>query len=86
MTIFLFILHYNSGKQIARGGWSGFAKASSGVDLTGFGLNPTSIPPGVIVKTLPKALRTQALTASTSSFGLILWVGFGMFGSVSLLG
>ena len=67
-------------------GWSGFAMASSGVDLTGFGLNPTSIPPGVIVKTLPKALRTQALTASTSSFGLILWVGFGMFGSVGLLG
>ena len=43
-------VHYNSGKQIARGGWSGFAMASSGVDLTGFGLNPTSIPPGVIVK------------------------------------
>ena len=36
-------------------------------------------------KTLPKALRTQALTASTSSFGLILWVGFGRFGLVSLV-
>ena len=37
-------------------------------------------------KTLPKALRTQALTALTSSFGLIWWVRFGMFGSVGLLG
>ena len=37
-------------------------------------------------KTLPKALRTQVLTALTSSFGLIWWVGFGMFGSVGLLG
>ena len=35
--------------------------------------------------TLPKALRTQALTALTSSFGLIWWVGFGVFGSVGLL-
>ena len=33
-----------------------------------------------------KALRTQALTALTSSFGLIWWVGFGMFGSVGLPG
>ena len=41
---------------------------------------------GCHVKTLPKALRTQVLTALTSSFGLIWWVGFGMFGSVSLLG
>ena len=38
------------------------------------------------VETLPKALRTQALTCFTSSFGLIWWVGFGMFGSVGLLG
>ena len=37
-------------------------------------------------KTLPKALRTKALTASTSKFGLIWWVGFGVFGSVGLLG
>ena len=37
-------------------------------------------------KTLPKALQTQALTALTSSFGLNWWVGFGMFGSVGLLG
>ena len=47
---------------------------------------------GCHVKTLPKALRTQVLTALTSSFGftssfgLIWWVGFGMFGSVGLLG
>ena len=39
----------------------------------------------IITKTLPKALRTQALTALTSSFGLIWWVGFCMFGSVGLL-
>ena len=38
-----------------------------------------------IKKTLSKALRTQALTASTSKFGLIWWVGFGVFGSVGLL-
>ena len=38
------------------------------------------------LKTLPKALQTQALTALTSSFGLIWWVGFGMFGSVGLFG
>ena len=38
-----------------------------------------------VKQTLSKALRTQALTASTSSFGLIWWVGFGMFGSVGLL-
>ena len=37
-------------------------------------------------KTLPKALRIQALTALTSSFGLLLWVGFGRFGSLGLLG
>ena len=37
-------------------------------------------------KTLPKALRTQVLTALTSCFGLIWWVGFDIFGSVGLLG
>ena len=37
-------------------------------------------------KTLPKALWTQALTALMSSFGLNWWEGFGMFGSVGLLG
>ena len=39
-------------------------------------------------KTLPKALRTQALTALTSSFGLVglLWlVLFGRFGLVALV-
>ena len=29
---------------------------------------------------------SHVLTAFTSSFGLICWVGFGMFGSVGLLG
>ena len=33
-------------------------------------------------KTLPKALRTQALTALTSSFGLVWWVWFGLAGLV----
>ena len=28
-------------------------------------------------KTLPKALRTQALTAFTSNFGLVWWIWFG---------
>ena len=37
-------------------------------------------------ETLPKALRTQALTAFTSSSGLIWWLGFGMFGSIGLRG
>ena len=50
VTIFLLVLHFYSGKQIARGGWLGFAKASSGSDPTSFGLYPTSIPPGVIVQ------------------------------------
>ena len=50
MTIFLLVLHYNSGKQIAKGGWSGVGKALSGNDPTSFGLYPTSIPPGVIVQ------------------------------------
>ena len=36
-------------------------------------------------KTLPKALRTQALTALTSSFGLVWWVWFGRFGLVGLV-
>ena len=36
-------------------------------------------------ETLPKALRTQALTALTSGFGLIWWVGFGSIG-FSLVG
>ena len=39
-----------------------------------------------IKETLPRALKTQALTALTSSFGLIWWVEFGMFGAVGLLG
>ena len=37
----------------------------------------------IINKTLPKALRTQALTALTSNFGLVWWV---LFGSVSFVG
>ena len=36
-------------------------------------------------ETLLKALQTQVLTTLTSSFALICWVGFGMFGSVGLL-
>ena len=39
----------------------------------------------VQVETLPKALRTQALTCFTSSFGLIWWVGFGVLGSEACL-
>ena len=50
MTIFLLVLHYNSGKKIARGGWSRIGTALSGIYPTGFGLYPTSIPPGVIVQ------------------------------------
>ena len=38
-----------------------------------------------VIQTLPKALRTQALTALTSSFGLVWWVWFGTFGSVSFV-
>ena len=53
MTIFLLVLHYDSGKQVASGGWSGIGKALSGIDPTGFGLYPTSIPPGVIVQKYP---------------------------------
>ena len=41
MTIFLLVLHYDSGKQTVRGGWSGIGTASSGIDPTGFGLYPT---------------------------------------------
>ena len=37
-------------------------------------------------KKLPKALRTQALTTLTSSFGLVCWIWFGWFGWFSLLG
>ena len=37
-------------------------------------------------ETLPTALRTQALTALTNSFGLVWWGGFGMLGSLGLLG
>ena len=39
-------------------------------------------------KTLPKALRTQALTALTSNFGLVglvRWVWLGRFGLVGLV-
>ena len=38
---------------------------------------------GAIVQKLPKALRTQALTALTSNFGLVglvRWVWLGRFG------
>ena len=41
-----------------------------------------------INETLPKALRTKALTALTSNFGLvglIWWVWFGGFGLVGLV-
>ena len=40
------------------------------------------------VKTLPKALRTQALTALTSNFGLVglvRWIWLGRFGLVGLV-
>ena len=56
MKIFLWVLHYDSGKQITRGSWSGIGRASSGIDPTGFGLNPTSIPPRVIVQKCLKML------------------------------
>ena len=36
-------------------------------------------------ETLPKALRTQALTALTSSFGLVWFGGFGLVGLVWLV-
>ena len=36
-------------------------------------------------KTLPKALRTQALTALTSKFGLVGLVWFGRLGLVGLV-
>ena len=39
-------------------------------------------------KTLPKALRTQVLTALTSKFGLVglvWWIWFGRFGLVGLI-
>ena len=41
-----------------------------------------------IFKTLPKALRTQALTALTKNFGLVglvRWVWLGRFGLVGLV-
>ena len=38
-----------------------------------------------IKKTLPKALRTQALTALTSNFGLVRWIWLGRFGLVGLV-
>ena len=50
VTIFLLVLHYDSGKQIARDGWSWLGTAWSGTDPTGFDLYPISIPPGVIVQ------------------------------------
>ena len=50
MTLFLFVLIYNSVKGIARGGWSGFGMVSNGSDPTSFGLYPTGIPPRVIVQ------------------------------------
>ena len=42
----------------------------------------------IIGKTLPKAPRTQALTALTSNFGLVglvRWVWLGRFGLVGLV-
>ena len=42
----------------------------------------------IVDKTLPKALRTQALTALTSNFGLVglvRWVWLGRFGLVGLV-
>ena len=35
-----------------------------------------------MIKTLPKALRTQGLTTLTSCFGLVWWIWFGRFGLV----
>ena len=68
VTIFLLVLHYNSGKQIARGGWSGFEKALSGNHPTGFGLYPTSNPPRVIVQKCRNSNFTQLLEEFTLSF------------------
>ena len=39
----------------------------------------------LVQETLPKALRTQALTALTSKFGLLGLVWFGKFGFVGLV-
>ena len=39
----------------------------------------------VRTQTLPKALRTQALTTLTSNFGEVILVGLGMFGLVGLV-
>ena len=55
-----------------------------------FGLLPKKdvLDPSLTPKTLPKALRTQALTALTSKFGLVclvLWVWLGRFGFVGLV-
>ena len=50
MTLFLFVLIYNSVKGIARGGWSRFGMVSNESDPTSFGLYPTGIPPRVIVQ------------------------------------
>ena len=46
-----------------------------------FGLLPKKdvLDPSLTPKTLPKALRTQALTALTSKFGLVGLVRFGRF-------
>ena len=38
-----------------------------------------------LIKTLPKALRTQALTALTSNLGLVGLVWFGRLGLVGLV-
>ena len=71
MTIFLLVLYFNSGKQIAKDGWLGFGKALSGNDPTGFGLYPTSIPQGVIVQKCPTATGhiTRIPGATTFPFG-----------------
>ena len=53
-----------------------------------FGLLPKKdvLDPSLTPKTLPKALRTQALTALTSKFGLVGLVWYGWFGRLCMIG
>ena len=53
-----------------------------------FGLLPKKdvLDPSLTPKTLPKALRTQALTALTSKFGLVGLVWYGWFCGFGMVG